>query len=1283
MSAIIQPSKWDLRLYSSGREEVPGHIKDRNLALIKEKLWGDVWNYDAKIWYAVTWELGWNEQVERILWVGEDFELWLRKELFVWPRSWTTSALSTQISAILDMTGVQLKGRVEPIIYHSYDTDLENPEKIIWKSLYDQMTQMAVSHASRIEEMFKIWEKGVLVNIDIISRWKTYLSEFNKKHGLAMYEAYIDYLFTLFTEKYKRNPTEPEVYAFAYANSEHCDHWVFNGHHNIDGEKQIETLFDYIRATNKKHPGKTKVAYEDDAAAYEWKEALVTFTSEDGKVHFTYSKMDNTLKVESHNHPSRIYALEWAATWIGGLLRDLSAIGRWWTPNATTTTIIISDLVESFNRTKEGQESALDIVAEGSVWGANYSNEKGFPAITGNFSVVDAKVGWKHWWYDKPTVIVWWKGNVFPENVESRNVPAWAKIVYLWGSNYNIWMGGGAASSVTKEEGVSELDFASVQRWNPIMQSKVKDLINNLTWLKEINPILKIWDVGASWWTNTVQELLEDVQRGGKIDFSKIPIWDESLWPKEVLSNESQERYICFVLEEDMDDFEARARRFNTPMYVIWETTESTQYVVHDPKTNTNIIDMDINDMLGHSVELILNDETVNIEGGELNLESIRLSDSLKNVISHPTVSNKEALVTIWDRSVWGRVTQEQMVWLWQTPLSNVWVTLHGLEWIHGEVITQANRSALAITNPEASCRMSVITAILKALSAYIPELDSISGSGNWMYAKSEPWQLSAIHKWAKALRDIVDVLQFDISVGKDSGSMKEWDVVSPLTLVTTLYADSGDVYKTLTPELKPVQDSELLLLDFSEWKNRLGWSILAQVNGQFWENVADIDNPEYIRSFMEAMIELHEKNLLLAYHKKSDWGLFSAISEMSFGSHIGIDIDISSLMNTNSHEDTLRALFNEEAGIVMQFETSKKADILEILKKYKLDHLGHSIWKPNFEKQNIWVAAFGEKIIDERRVDLQKAWSVTSHVIRKHRKNNNPETTQAEFDRINDEFEPWMKDVLNFDISEHEVHEIISDYETNNKQKPKMAVLSTEGTNSQEEMKRYFHRAGFEVYDVHLNDLISWKHSLDDFRAVAIAGGFSHGDALWAWVWFAQTILERPELRAQFEKYTGKLFGVCNGFQVITQLAEILPWGENFPKLLHNTSNSFEARKVQVKISEKEDSQFLKWMWGSILSQINSHGEGRVTGGSLDYGINFVDHRWNKTESYPHNPNGSPDGATWFELWNICAMMWHPEREWRSDSPWLQIAFNMRLAIENEMLEEKRSYIGLKRTKG
>ncbi len=1267
---------WKIEVYQSIRQDVHPAIVNRNIKLGTEVL-GDMWNYSAKVAYAVTWDIMDDPKLRKVLWIGDELIWWKTNEVYIGPRQGTTSQDSTKLAGILDMVWIKWEWKVEPIVYHTYDTNVENPQDKLNDSWYDKMTEMAVAEYWDVAQMFEVWEKWKLEVIDIISKWEDFLAQYSIDNGLAMWAEFVSYLLKLFWANYQRNPTDAELFAFAYANSEHCNHGVFWSHHIIDWVKQEKSLFDHIKATHARHPWTTKVAYDDDAAIFKGKKGTFAFTNKDGSVEFIFDYIDNTLKVESHNHPTRINAHEWLATWHWGVQRDLTAPWRWGTPNAAMSTFLVSDLERSFERSPYGKESALDIMAEWAIGGSNYLNEFWVPAISWNFWVIDLKVWWKHIWYDKPTGLVWWKWNIFPKNVTPKEVPAGALIIYVWGSNYWIWMWWGAASSKTSDAEWSKLDFDSVQRWNPLMQAKAKKMIDYQTSKREDNPILRKWDVGASWWTNTAQELLHDIWKWGDIDFRKVPVWDKSLWPKEVLSNESQERYICFILPEDLPEFEETARRYNTPIYPIGIVTESTEYHVHNPETWEDIIKMDINDMLGHSVETILEDNTVNVDWGELDFTKMKLQDSARKIISHPTVWNKDFLVTIWDRSVGWIVVQDQMVWWWQTPLSNVWVTLHWLEpkiweeWVEWEILTQANRAALAIVNPEASCRMAITTAILKAHSAYIPDINTISGSWNWMLAKNEPGQLAALHKWVKALEDITDVYWINIPVWKDSMSMKEGDVMSPLTLITTLYADTTDVEKTITPDFKKVQDSEIFLIDFGEWQNRIGGSLLAQVNDQFWNDVPDVDKPEDIVIFQKAIAELQEKELLLAYHKRSDGGLFSAISEMSFASHLGVDIDITPLIKEDTDENRLRGLFTEEQWIIFQFEDWKRNEILEILKKYKLDHLWHTIGRLNFDEQRIWFSSNWNKIIDERRVDLQKAWSETSLKVKTHRKNNNPQTTKAEFERIDNESEEPMKDILTFNLEDHPAKSIIEDYEKNNKPKPKVAILSTEWTNSEKEMMRYYKRAWFDVYDVTLTDLISWKHRLSDFPAIALAGGFSHWDILGAGVWFAQTILNRPDLREQFENYVWLMFWSCNGYQELMQLSEILEWGEDFPKLTHNKSNSFEARKVQVQITEKKDAVFFTGMWGSIISQVNSHWEWLQVWWNIDSGVNYVDHDWNKTETYPLNPNGSKNWATWFELKGknqiICWMMWHPERDYKEDSPWSYMANNQRMYLENE----------------
>jgi len=1264
MSQSLNPN---IKLFATDEEIAPSDIAKKERAAKQAGI--DIWNYSTDVLYAISnEEISKNTKAQRVLGIREvdSNEIW--QQLLVWPRWGTITPWSSKVGDILRNVGVEWTGRVEKVIWNKYDSDSENASEKLADIWHDPMMQIVVPDFDQVEKMFEMWETGKMEYVNIQGGGRAALEEFNNEKWCGLSVEYIDYLMQKFNE-YGRNPTDVEIFAFSQANSEHCYHGTFNGNHIIDWIKQDTTLFQRIKATHAAHPNRTKGAYKDNAAAFLGAEWVIPIVDANWKYSFTKVELDNTLKAETHNHPTGISPFPGAATWAGWEIRDDGAVGRWSIPNTGTSGYFVSNIDGNSDiELPEGRASAHDIITNGPLGAAAFNNEFGRPSLGGIFRQFDQNIGGHYFGYHKPIMLAGGKWNVQPSQIDRLPMPAGTLVIQIGGPNFNIGLWGGSASSTVAWGQSADLDFASVQRENPEMQRRCQEVISVCSKMEENNPTLGIHDVGAGGIWNAIQEFVHDTGKGAKLNLSNFKSADPSLSPMAKWSNESQERYIAMVSPDNIERFKAICERENVPYYIGWELTESTQFILENSDTNETLIDMDINDILWNPVPLELTDETVNIDGWDLNFDAMKLTDSIKSVISDPTVWNKSFLVTIWDRTVRWMTVQDQMVGPWQVPLANACVTTHGLESTIGEVITQWERTPLAVVNPAAASRMAIGESMTNLMSVYISDFQSIAGSWNWMADKKTRGQLSALHQWVEALEKLCISLGISIPVWKDSLSMKaagpNGEVVAPVSLVTTFTAENSDISKILTPELQAVEDSELLLVDLGEGKNRMWGSILAQSHGQFWNETPDVDNPELLLGFMKAMRELHEKWLLLAYHDRSDGGLFATISEMSFASHLWVDIDLNSLMQNASREEKLRTLFNEELGAVMQCKKSDKKEILEILSKYGLASNAHNIGCVNLEQQRVSAQYRWAELFNEKRVDLQKAWSETSYKIQRGR--DNPDTADQEFARIDDENELPMPNITAFDIDDHNAHEIIAHYEANNLPKPKVAVLRTQWINGQEEMARYFSRAWFDAYDITVSDIASGKQTLSGFGGIAVAGWFSYGDALGAGRWFAASILENEIVRKQCEEFKGFWLWVCNGCQTISQLWDILEGGENFPEFKQNTSTQFEARLSPVKISEPKDSIFLKWMNGSIVPVISSHGEWRVEGWNMISNLNYTDHNGNPTDQYPHNPNGSEAGATGFEHGKTFFMMGHPEREYDPKSPWLQVPLNLREWVEN-----------------
>ncbi len=1262
----------DIKLLQAPLETIPSHVQEKNLHAAKDRGL-DIGNYTASVLYGVTGELRNDKDAQRVLRVEDVKILWNSTQSFVWQREWTMTSWGSKVRDVLDATGVQSKGRVERIIHHSFDSDDTEVYSKIWNIWHDRMTEQSVQKAESVAQLFNMWEKTALAFIDI-SKWKEIMQNWSKEVGANLTPDQMDFLYGLFTEKW-RNPTDMELFAYAQANSEHCFHGTFNGTHLIDWKLQDKTLFQRIKNTHAHNPNRTLSAYYDNACAVSWSEEIVYIESDSGVMIPVSKDIVDLLKVESHNHPSYNEPEQWSATWTGWDLRDLEAVENGSKATAVGMSFFTSHTDGNILPVPNEYASARKIMLDGPIWWASYANEFGVPAIYGDARVLDQKVWGVHWGYNKPIVLAWWTGislrewKKFQKWIRKEILEVWTQIIQLGWSGMKIGIGGWSGSSVEWWAQDANLDFNSVQRWNAEMQRRCSMVIEKCMKMGENNPLIAVHDVWAGWDGNAIQEFVKDSGKWATIDLSKIPISDLSMSPLEIWSNESQERFILGIHPDKTHIFKRTCEIENAPFSIVGEIEEGTQFTVVDKTTWEIVMDMDMEELLWENVPVQLEDKTVQIDGWELDINSMDLSESMRNILAHPTVADKSVYITIWDRTVQWKTVQDQMVWPWQIPVSNVGVTLLWMEGKTGKAITTWERTPLAIINPAASVRMGIGESITNLFSASIEDFDSMVISGNWMAARSHPGQLAALDTWVKAAEKLCIALGISIPVGKDSLSLKSqsesWEhVVSPLSFVATVHAQTLDAYKTLTPELQRVEESELFLIDLWEGKNRMGWSMLAQISDQFWNETPDVDNPEMLLWFMKVMRELHEKWILLAYHDRSDGWLFTTLSEMSFASHLWLDIDINDT-SWSAKVDFMRSLFSEELWVVIQVENSKIPILRSILEKHGLIQILSKIGKPNLEEQKVKIFHEWNLKISERRIDLQRIWSEDGYKKRCDREN--PDTAKQDFDRILEENELPMPTKLTFDVSEHSVHELMKEYDNTTKQRPKVALLRAQWTNGQDEMIRYFTRCWFDVVNVHINQLKSWEYNLKDFTGFAVPGGFSFGDVLGAGSAFARMIEENEEIKQQLQEFKWFKFGVCNGCQVLSQIWDIIGNGQEFPRFERNDSAMFEARLSPVVIEENPESIFLKWMGGSIIPVKSSHAEGKSIWGNLSSSIKYSDHSGAPTDVYPHNPNGSQGWATGYEVGNTFFMMWHPEREPDPKSPWLQIPLNMRLWVEQQ----------------
>ncbi len=1220
--------------------------------------------------------------------------------VLVVPRLGTISPWSTKATDIAQHCGVTGVQRIERgVVYYLSSASgkgLSKKERAaVAPVLHDRMTESVLTDVeSAPERIFQHGKPQPLYRVDVLKGGNAALEQANREMGLALSSDEIEYLVENF-KKLKRNPTDVELMMFAQANSEHCRHKIFNADWVIDGQPQDMSLFGMIRNTHKVSPAGTVVAYSDNSSVIEGARVERFYPRADGSYGFSEELMHTLMKVETHNHPTAIAPFAGAATGSGGEIRDEGATGTGSRPKAGLTGFSVSNLnIPGFEQPWEssyGKPSrivtALQVMLDGPLGGAAFNNEFGRPNLTGYFRTFEESVSGEMRGYHKPIMLAGGVGNISAIHTHKHDLPVGALVVHLGGPGMLIGLGGGAASSMDTGSNAENLDFDSVQRGNPEMQRRAQEVIDRCWQLGAENPILSIHDVGAGGMSNALPELVHGGGRGANFELRKIPLDETGMSPKQIWCNESQERYVLAIAPERLEQFRAFCERERCPFSVVGVAIEDDQLIVHDSEFDNDSVNMPLSVLLGKPPKMTRNVVRETPRLSACDIGKIELHDAVERVLRLPSVANKTFLISIGDRTVGGMTARDQMVGPWQVPVADVAVTLMGFNTNKAEAFALGERTPLALINAPASGRMAVGEALTNIAAARIEKIGDIKLSANWMAAAGHHGEDAALFDTVRAVgMELCPQLGIGIPVGKDSMSMKTvWkdgaedkSVTAPLSLIITAFAPCPDARDTLTPQLAADTDTTLLLIDLGQGKNRMGGSALAQVYKQVGDVAPDVDDAATLKAFFELIQKLNAAGTLLSYHDRSDGGAFVTLCEMAFTSHVGLDICLDEL-----HGDTLRALFNEELGAVVQVRNRDVQHVLQLATEAGLKSV-KKIATLN-ETGMLQVKRAGETLYAESGVKLQRIWSETTYQMQKLR--DNPVCAHQEFDGLLDAADPGLHVKLTYDHNESsqppraelvEGRAILT--------RPKIAILREQGVNGQIEMAAAFDRAGFATVDVHMSDIISGRVKLADFKGVVACGGFSYGDVLGAGEGWAKSILFNNRARDQFEAFFKRndsfALGVCNGCQMMSNLHEIIPGAEHWAHFGRNQSEQFEARFVMVEVQESPSILF-EGMAGSRMPIVVAHGEGYADFGNAAklkavqplVSLRYVDNRGNATETYPLNPNGSPQGITGLTTpdGRFSIMMPHPERvfravqnswypnDWKENGAWLKMFQNAR----------------------
>jgi phosphoribosylformylglycinamidine synthase len=1227
--------------------------------------------------------------------------------VLVVPRPGTISPWSTKATDIARNCGLTQVRRLErgtAFYLWAAGTPFADAElRVAATLLFDRMTQASLFDLAGAARLFDHHEPRPLGRVALMAGGRAALEQANLGLGLALSDDEIDYLVESF-QALGRNPTDVELMMFAQANSEHCRHKIFNADWTIDGERQEPSLFRMIRHTTERSPAGVLSAYKDNAAVIEgWEGRRLLPDPETGIYGEHEEPIHILMKVETHNHPTAIAPDPGAATGSGGEIRDEGATGQGARPKAGLTGFSVSNLrIPGFEQPWEQDYgrpgrivSALEIMLEGPIGAAAFNNEFGRPSLAGYFRTYEQAVPGTDGrpelrGYHKPIMLAGGLGNIRAEHVAKRPFPPGTPLVVLGGPAMLIGLGGGAASSMASGSSAEDLDFASVQRANPEMQRRCQEVIDRCVARGEGNPILFIHDVGAGGLSNALPELVHDAERGGRFELRSVPNDEPGMSPLEIWCNEAQERYVLAIAAERLAEFEAICERERCPYAVVGRATEDAHLALTDAQLKEVPIDIPMQLLFGKPPRMHREVSRVTPPRQPFKTYSVDLAEAVRRVLSLPTVADKTFLITIGDRSITGLVAREQMVGPWQVPVADCAVTLSDYRGLTGEAMAIGERTPLALLDAPASGRMAIGEAITNIAAAPIAAIGEIKLSANWMAAAGHPGEDARLYDTVRAVAlELCPALGIAVPVGKDSMSMRTvWEgpdgdqrtMTAPLSLIVSAFAPVADVRGTLTPELRTdLGDTDLILVDLGQGRNRLGGSCLAQVLGQIGDpatdGVPDLDDPARLKRFFAAIQELRAEGLVLAYHDRSDGGLLATLCEMAFAGRCGLEVDLGPI-----GPDDLAVLFSEELGVVIQACHADTDEVLQILEQHGLADYSPVIGTLT-EGEEIRILRHGQPIFAAGRAGLQTMWSETSY--RMQRLRDNPECADEAFERIA-ELDPGLHARLSFDPA----YDIAFPY-VERGARPAIAILREQGVNGQVEMAAAFHAAGFECVDVHLSDVIGGRIELDRFRGLAACGGFSFGDVLGAGEGWAKTILFNPRARDQFQAFFERpdtfALGVCNGCQMLSNLHELIPGSGHWPRFVRNRSEQFEARTLMVEVLESP-SVLLQGMAGSRIPIAVAHGEGRaefrdgaqLTAAGPFTAVRYVENDGRVAQRYPANPNGSPEGITGLTNTDgrVTILMPHPERvfrgvqhswrpdQWGQDSPWMRLFRNARVWV-------------------
>ncbi|CAM3692606.1 phosphoribosylformylglycineamide synthase (FGAM synthase) [Flavobacterium saliperosum S13] len=1138
------------------------------------------------------------EDITKLNWLfgnAHKIEKSVLADFFVGPRAAMVTPWSTNAVEITQNMGISGIIRIEE--FEKVATDFSD---------FDPMLSQKYTELNQEIYTINIQPEPIL-DIDDIDAY-------NKSEGLALSPEEVDYLNNL-SAKLGRKLTDSEIFAFSQANSEHCRHKIFNGTFVIDGVEKPTSLFKLIKKTSETNPNDIVSAYKDNVAFVKGPKVMQFAPKSADKPDFYSEKEFDSvlsLKAETHNFPTTVEPFNGAATGSGGEIRDRLAGGQGSLPLAGTAVYMTSYSRLEENRPWEEAMNArpwlyqtpMDILIKASNGASDFGNKFGQPLITGSILTFEHEENNRKIGYDKVIMQAGGIGYGKLDQAIKKKPQEGDKIVILGGENYRIGMGGAAVSSADTGAFGSGIEMNAIQRSNPEMQKRAANAIRGLV-ESDNNPIVSIHDHGAGGHLNCLSELVEET--GGLIDLDKLPVGDPTLSAKEIIGNESQERMGLVIGEKDIDILQKIADRERSPMYQVGDVTADHRFTFESKSTGAKPMDYALEDFFGSSPKTIMTDKTVATNYSDLTYTTSDIPTYLSQVLQLEAVACKDWLTNKVDRCVGGRVAKQQCAGPLQLPLNNVGVMALDFKGKEGIATTIGHSPIAALVDPVAGSRTAIGEALSNLVWAPLKDnLQSVSLSANWMWACKNEGEDARLYEAVKGCSDFAIELGINIPTGKDSLSMKQKypndEVIAPGTVIISAAGNCSNITKVVEPVLQR-NGGNIYYINLSQDNFKLGGSSFAQVLNKIGNEVPTIKNAAYFKSAFNVLQDLIKERKIKAGHDIGSGGLITTLLEMCFADvKLGALIDLTSL----GEKDTVKALFNENIGLVFQADAEVEAVFTQ--NNITIFNIGTVVENDVFTVMN-HDDAFTFSVST-----LRDIWFKTSFLL---------DSKQSKNGTALERYNNYKNQPLTYTFPSH--FDGKAPVIDNSKPRPKAAIIREKGSNSEREMANSMFLAGFDVKDVHMTDLISGRETLEDIQFIGAVGGFSNSDVLGSAKGWAGAFLYNEKantaLKNFFKREDTLSVGICNGCQLFMELELINPEHEVHGKMLHNNSHKHESIFTSVTV-QKNNSVMLSSLEGATLGVWVSHGEGK-------FNLPYTEEKYNIVgkygyEGYPANPNGS-----------------------------------------------------------